>query len=343
MNTPYTTKDFDYELPSQLIAQRPLPTRTSSRMLCVDRSSQSVRDHHFSAIGDFLRPQDVLIFNNTKVIPARLFGHKATGGKVECLVERITQTNRAVVHLRSSKSPQPGSLLTFESVIHARVIGREGALFELEFLGDRSLLDLLETYGHLPIPPYIERPVDKADMERYQTVFASEKGAVAAPTAALHFDQPMLDAIRAKGVQIGYVTLHVGAGTFMPVKTDDLAAHQMHKEWVSVDDSVCTLVQQARSRGGRVIAVGTTVVRSLETAWQNGEIMPFQGDTALFITPGYTFNAVDGLLTNFHLPLSTLLMLVCAFGGYSTIMSAYRHAVKVGYRFFSYGDAMLIY
>jgi len=290
-----------------------------------------------------LQADDLLVFNNTRVIPARLYGHKASGGKVEVLIERVLDERRALAHVRSSKSPKAGSrLLLADGALEVEITGREGELFSLTFAGDIPLLDLLERWGHVPLPPYIERADERVDRDDYQTLFARYPGAVAAPTAGLHFDQALLDALAARNIRTAYVTLHVGAGTFQPVRVAHLDEHIMHAEQVTVDAAVCEAIEQTRARGGRVVAVGTTVVRSLESAVQAGVLKPFHGDTRLFITPGYRFSAVDAMLTNFHLPESTLLMLVCAFSGFEPVMAAYRHAVEQNYRFFSYGDAMFL-
>ncbi len=340
--------DFHYDLPPELIAFQPLAERTASRLLILDSANDTCstnngcRDGHFTDVLALIQPEDLLVFNNTRVIPARLHGEKATGGKVEVLVERLIDTHNALAHIRASKSPKPGMRLRLENAIDAEVTGRQGDLFEVRFLHTESALSLLEQYGHIPLPPYIEREDTQADRERYQTVFAQQPGAVAAPTAGLHFDQALLDALQRKGVQTAAVTLHVGAGTFQPVRVQDLSKHIMHAEYVEVSQAVCDAVAACRARGGRVVAVGTTSVRSLESAAQDGELKPFQGDTRLFITPGYTFRAVDVMITNFHLPESTLLMLVSAFAGYENIKQAYQHAVRQQYRFFSYGDAMYL-
>ncbi|UJS24122.1 tRNA preQ1(34) S-adenosylmethionine ribosyltransferase-isomerase QueA [Thiothrix winogradskyi] len=334
--------DFHYDLPPALIASEPLAERTASRLLILNGTSGECRDGQFTDVLDLIQPEDLLVFNNTRVIPARLHGEKVTGGKVEVLVERITGEHSALAHIRASKAPKPGTRLRLEQVIDAQVTGRQDDLFELQFLHTDSALNLLEQYGHIPLPPYIERADTPADRERYQTVFAQQPGAVAAPTAGLHFDRPLLDALRQKGVQTAAVTLHVGAGTFQPVRVQDLSQHVMHAEYADVSQEVCDAVAACRERGGRVVAVGTTSVRSLESAARDGMLKPFQGDTRLFITPGYQFRVVDVMITNFHLPESTLLMLVSAFAGYENIMQAYQHAVRREYRFFSYGDAMLM-
>jgi S-adenosylmethionine:tRNA ribosyltransferase-isomerase len=334
--------DFYFELPEDLIAQRPLPGRSQSRLLSVDGVSGALEDGFMAQIPGKLLPGDLLVLNDTRVIPARLFGLKASGGKLEMLVERVLDERRALVHIRASKSPKPGAKLRMAEAFDAEVLARQGELYEVAVHDPRSVAVLLEQYGHMPLPPYISRPDVEEDRRRYQTVFARRPGAVAAPTAGLHFDEPLLEDIRRRGVELGFVTLHVGAGTFQPLRVDDLREHRMHPEFVSVGEQLCEQVRAARARGGRIVAVGTTVVRSLESASQDGELRPFHGDTCLFIYPGYRFVTVDAMLTNFHLPESTLLMLVCAFGGYQRIMAAYRHAVAQRYRFFSYGDAMFV-
>ena len=334
--------DFHFDLPEELIAQHPLVVRSHSRLLCLDGVSGVLEDSLFESLPDKLQSGDLLVFNDTRVIPARLFGVKASGGKVEMLVERVLDDHRALVHLRASKSPKPGARLHIAEAFDAEIVGRHDELFEVRFHDPRSVIALLERYGHIPLPPYIARPDSDDDRHRYQTVFARQPGAVAAPTAGLHFDEPLLEKIRARGMETGFVTLHVGAGTFQPVRVDDLREHRMHPEYVSVSEPLCEQARAARARGGRIVAVGTTVVRSLESAAANGELQPFEGETRLFIYPGYRFKTVDAMVTNFHLPESTLLMLVCAFGGYEPVMNAYRHAVTQRYRFFSYGDAMFI-
>jgi S-adenosylmethionine:tRNA ribosyltransferase-isomerase len=334
--------DFYFELPEDLIAQRPLPERSQSRLLSVDGATGALEDGLMAQLPQKLLPGDLLVLNDTRVIPARLFGHKASGGKLEMLVERVLDERRALVHIRASKSSKPGAKLRMAGALDAEVLARQGELYEVVFHDLRSVAVLLEQYGHMPLPPYISRPDVEEDRRRYQTVFARRPGAVAAPTAGLHFDESLLEDIRRRGVELGFVTLHVGAGTFQPLRVDDLREHRMHPEFVSVGEQLCEQVRAARARGGRIVAVGTTVVRSLESASQDGELRPFHGDTRLFIYPGYRFVTVDAMLTNFHLPESTLLMLVCAFGGYQRIMAAYRHAVAQRYRFFSYGDAMFI-
>ena len=338
-----TTNDFHFDLPEELIARYPMPERSASRLLCLDKSSGAIRHGVFRDIETLLRPGDLLVFNNTKVIPARLFGEKASGGKLEILVERVLDGRRALAHVRASKSPKPGSSLRVgngQAWSELNVIGRHDALFELDFV--EGVGAVLERFGHMPLPPYITREDELGDRERYQTVYAEKAGAVAAPTAGLHFDEPLLARLRDKGVQFAYVTLHVGAGTFQPVRVDNIADHHMHSEYLEVSEEVCRQVNAAKAAGHRVVAVGTTSVRSLESAAQGGELAPFTGDTNIFIYPGYTFKVVDALITNFHLPESTLIMLVSAMAGKAHVMAAYQEAVAQQYRFFSYGDAMFI-
>jgi S-adenosylmethionine:tRNA ribosyltransferase-isomerase len=334
--------DFNYQLPEALIAQKPLTDRDASRLLCMDRDAGRIADRQFTDFIDLIDKRDVLIFNDTKVIPARLFGNKKSGGKVEILIERILDDHRAIAHVRASKASKAGTLIELDKGYSCEVLGRADDLFQLEFKGVSNLLALLEQIGHIPLPPYITREDDQSDLTRYQTVFAREAGAVAAPTAGLHFDQAMMEKLKAKGVQIAFVTLHVGSGTFQPVRVEDLSEHLMHKEYFSVLPETVAAIHQSRQRGGRVIAIGTTAVRALESASQRGELEAGFGDTDLFITPGYQFKSVDAMLTNFHLPESTLLMLVSAFAGYESIMNAYSHAIDQSYRFFSYGDAMFL-
>jgi S-adenosylmethionine:tRNA ribosyltransferase-isomerase len=334
--------DFHYDLPPELIAQAPLPERSASRLLVLDAASRAWQDRRFRELPDLLRAGDLLVFNDTRVLPARLFGRKETGGAVEILLERITGAHSATAQLGVSKKPREGSHILLGDDTRVRVLGREGAFFELRFETAEPLEKLLARLGRMPLPPYIAREAGEADAERYQTVFAREPGAVAAPTAGLHFDQRMLDELRARGVEFGYVTLHVGAGTFQPVRSERIEDHVMHREWLNVGAELVEKIRAARSRGGRVIAVGTTVVRALEAARAGGELKPFAGETSIFIMPGYKIESVDALITNFHLPESTLLMLVSALAGRELILAAYRHAVEQRYRFFSYGDAMLI-
>ena len=333
--------DFKYLLPEALIAQKPLAERDGSRLLCMDRNTSVIIDKQFSDFIDLINERDVLVFNDTKVIPARLFGNKQSGGKVEILIERILDDYHAIAHVKASKSPKPGTLIKLDKGFQCLVQGRVDDLFLLEF-DDFKVLELLEQIGHIPLPPYITRADDESDLTRYQTVFAKEAGAVAAPTAGLHFDLAMMNKIKAKGAQIVFVTLHVGSGTFQPVRVEDLSDHIMHKEFFAVNQETVDAVKLARARGGRVVAIGTTAVRALESASKSGVLVAGFGDTDLFITPGYQFNSVDAILTNFHLPESTLLMLVSAFAGYQSIMGAYNHAIDHSYRFFSYGDAMFL-
>lgn len=334
--------DFNYELPTHLIASEPLPNRTDSRLLVLDPATGGVTDRQFPAIRDYLQPGDLLVVNDTRVLPARLYGHKASGGQVEILLERLTGEGEALAQLRANKTPAIPSTLTLEGDLTVEVVAREGDFFRLRFAGDEPLPVLLERHGHMPLPPYIKRADRPDDRQRYQTVFAERPGAVAAPTAGLHFDEPLLEALRSDGIETATLTLHVGAGTFQPIRTDSLEEHRMHAEWLSVPASVCEAVARTRARGGRVVAVGTTVVRALESAAQTGELQPFEGETEIFIYPGFPFQVIDGLITNFHLPGSTLVMLVSALAGRESILAAYRHAVEAEYRFFSYGDAMLI-
>lgn len=332
--------DFHFELPEALIARHPLAERRASRLLVLDGETGTLNHRHFADLLEYLRPGDLMVFNNTRVIPARLFGQKASGGKLEILVERVLDSHRVLAHVRSSKSPKPGSMLLIDGGGEAEMVARHDALFELKFA--EEVLPLLDRVGHMPLPPYIDRPDEDADRERYQTVYARHAGAVAAPTAGLHFDQALLEAIAAKGVASAFVTLHVGAGTFQPVRVERIEDHHMHHEWLEVGQDVVDAVAACRARGGRVIAVGTTSVRSLESAARDGELKAFSGDTDIFLYPGRPFHVVDALVTNFHLPESTLLMLVSAFAGYPETMAAYAAAVEQGYRFFSYGDAMFI-
>ena len=336
------TSDFSFELPDHLIARHPAAERSASRLLVFDPQLQQIDDRIFRDIESLIEPGDLLVFNNTRVIPARLFGEKASGGKLEALIERVVSEHEVLAHLRSSRSPKPGQLVSLGGE-DAEVVGREGALFHLRFTSDRPVLDILEDVGHMPLPPYMEREDAAEDRERYQTVYAEKPGAVAAPTAGLHFDDGLLDRLSTKGVNFAFVTLHVGAGTFQPVRVDDIRSHQMHAERIEVIDSVCKQVKAAQQRGGRVIAVGTTVVRSLESAASQGQLQPTMGETDIFITPGFSFQVVDALLTNFHEPESTLLMLVSALAGRDNLLAAYAHAVEQRYRFLSYGDGCLLY
>jgi len=335
--------DFDFHLPPELIAQYPLKVRSDSRLLYLDGPSGELQDRVFRDLPVFLRAGDLLVFNDTRVVPARLYGRKESGGKVEVLIERLEESHVALAHVRASKAPRAGvrMILGDEEGAEVEVLGREGDLFRLQAQGE-GFPELMQRCGHMPLPPYIERGDESLDQERYQTVYAKRDGAVAAPTAGLHFDPPLLQRLKELGVEQTQVTLHVGAGTFHPVRAERLEDHVMHSEYLEVSAEVCERVRATRARGGRVVAVGTTSVRSLESAAADGELRPFTGDTRLFIRPGYRFRAVDMLITNFHLPQSTLLMLVSAFSGYQHMRAAYRHAVEQRYRFFSYGDAMLL-
>ncbi|WP_299182982.1 tRNA preQ1(34) S-adenosylmethionine ribosyltransferase-isomerase QueA [uncultured Neptuniibacter sp.] len=335
-------KDFYFELPEELIASYPLEQRSESRLLSVDGNSGELKHGTFIDVLELFQPGDLVIFNDTRVIPARLFGQKASGGKVEVLIERVLDEKRALAHVRSSRSPKPGAILHLEGGVDAEMVGRHENLFELQFQIEGNLVEALETHGHMPLPPYMKREDQLSDRERYQTVYNKKPGAVAAPTAGLHFDEALLAKLDAKGVQRAFVTLHVGAGTFQPVKVENIDQHVMHSEYIEVSQEVCDLVKRTRAEGNRVIAVGTTSVRSLESASQGGEIAPFFGDSDIFIFPGYEFQSVDAMITNFHLPESTLLMLVSAFSGFDHMKNAYKEAVAQKYRFFSYGDAMYL-
>lgn len=335
------TSDFSFELPDHLIARHPAAERSASRLLVFDPQQQQIDDLIFRDIESLIEPGDLLVFNNTRVIPARLFGEKASGGKLEALIERVVSEHEVLAHVRSSRSPKPGQLISLGGV-GAEVIGREGALFHLRFTSERPVLDILEDVGHMPLPPYMEREDAEEDRERYQTVYAEKPGAVAAPTAGLHFDDGLLARLTAKGVNFAFVTLHVGAGTFQPVKVDNIHEHHMHSEYIEVPEDVVEAVRATRAAGKRVIAVGTTSVRSLESASRSGGIETFQGDSDIFIYPGYEFRSVDAMITNFHLPESTLIMLVSAFAGREGTLAAYDHAVANEYRFYSYGDAMFM-
>ncbi len=335
------TSDFSYDLPEELIAQYPLADRDSSRLLCLD-SSGKITDNTFKSISDYLKSGDLIVLNNTRVIPARLFARKETGGKVEIMLERIRDEKTLLVQLRASKSPKPGTKLLLDENISFDVLGRSGDMYLLCFDGEEKLTDVINRLGHMPLPPYIERNDESGDKERYQTVFSEKSGAVAAPTAGLHFTQQILDELKDKGIDNTKLTLHVGAGTFQPVRVDDVKQHKMHSEYAQVPADVVKKIHETKNNGGRILAVGTTVVRSLETAAKGGVLVSFEGDTDIFIYPGFKFNVVDMMLTNFHLSESTLLMLVSAFAGKENIMQAYQHAIKEKYRFYSYGDAMLI-
>lgn len=335
--------DFDFTLPKELIAKHPSETRSACRLLSLDGATGQIEHGVFSDIIDKINPGDLLVFNNTRVIPARVYGKKASGGKIEILIERLLDNNRALAHIKASKSPKEGAelILGEDASVNVIMLARHDSLFELQFPDD--VLTILNKIGHIPLPPYIDRPDDSHDREVYQTVYSKIPGAVAAPTAGLHFDQPLLEKLKQKGIEMAFVTLHVGAGTFQPVRVENIESHVMHAEYAQVPQSVVDAVLACKARGNKVIAVGTTSVRALESAAQKtGKIAPFFNDTQIFIYPGYHFNVIDSLITNFHLPESTLIMLVSAFAGYENTMNAYQEAVKQQYRFFSYGDAMFI-
>lgn len=334
--------DFHFDLPQALIAQAPLEERSASRMLVLDVPAKAWRDSQVRALPDWVRPGDLMVFNDTRVLPARLFGHKESGGAVEILIERVLGAHEARAQLRVSKKPAVGGRIRLEDGTGFTVLGREDAFFHLRLETHEPLEKVLLRLGHMPLPPYIERADSAEDAERYQTVYAREPGAVAAPTAGLHFDEALLASLRGKGVDFGYVTLHVGAGTFQPMRAERVEDHRMHREWLNVGAELVEKIRRTRAAGGRVIGVGTTVVRALESATRDGQVRPFAGETQIFIYPGYAITSVDALLTNFHLPESTLLMLVSAMAGREFMLDAYRHAVRERYRFFSYGDAMLI-
>ncbi len=334
--------DFHYELPNELIARFPLAQRSASRLLCLDRKTGAIKHRQFTELVELLEPGDLLVCNNSRVIAARLLGQKASGGRVEILVERILDAKRILAQVRASKTPKPDSRLIFAEETHFTVLQRHGDLFELHCEDKRHVLEVIEAIGQIPIPPYFGRAPEESDKERYQTIYAKQKGSVAAPTAGLHFDSVLFDRLRHQGVEIGFVTLHVGAGTFASVRVTDITQHRMHAEYIEVPASLCEQIKATKARGKRVIAVGTTTVRCLETASRSGCIKPFLGDTDIFIYPGYDFQCIDAVITNFHLPCSTLLMLVCAWGGHEAVLEAYQVAVREQYRFFSYGDAMFI-
>ena len=338
---------FSFDLPPHLIARYPQQERTASRLLSLDGLDGAITDGQFVDVLDKVNEGDLMIFNDTRVIPARVFGQKESGGKLEVLVERMLDEHSVLAHVRCSKSPKPGSTIILDGDIKVTMVARHDALFELRFEDTRNVLDILENVGHMPLPPYIDRPDEDSDKERYQTVYNKNPGAVAAPTAGLHFDDNLLEQLQAKGVNIGFVTLHVGAGTFQPVKVETVDEHVMHKEYIEVSPEVSELIKATKAAGKRVITVGTTSMRSLESAankaLESGETMaPFYGDSDIFIYPGYEFKVVDAMVTNFHLPESTLIMLISAFAGFEHVMNAYQHAIENEYRFFSYGDAMFI-
>ena len=333
--------DFDFDLPDEQIARFPAEQRTASRMLCLEGNTGAIEHRHFVDIESMLQPGDLLVLNNTRVIPARMYGRKETGGKIELLVERVVEDDLVLCQIRSSKSPKPGSAIYLaDDKVKATIEGRQDFLFIVRF--ESSVLPVLQEHGHMPLPPYIDREDGQSDRLRYQTVFAEKEGAVAAPTAGLHFDEGLLQRLEDKGVNKVFVTLHVGSGTYQPVRVDNIKDHVMHAEYIEVPEETCQAVRETRANGGRVIAVGTTSVRSLESASASGELLPFQGDSKIFIYPGYQFRSVDAMITNFHLPQSTLLMLVSAFAGREEVLQAYNEAVEQKYRFFSYGDAMLL-
>ncbi len=334
----YSLSDFDFDLPPELIAQAPLPERSASRLL--DVAPDGLQDRVFTDILDLLKPGDVMVFNDTRVLNARFFGVKETGGKVEVLVERVLDASTVLAQVRASKSPPPGTRMRLADAFDVTVGERDGEFFTLAFPGDA--ITLIDAHGRLPLPPYIAHDAGEQDEQRYQTVFARSPGAVAAPTAGLHFDQSLLDQLQAKGVRLAWLTLHVGAGTFQPVRTENITEHKMHSEWFHIPAETAALIHDARRNGHQVIAVGTTSLRALESASQSGELQAGSDDTQIFITPGYQFRTVTRLVTNFHLPKSTLMMLVSAFAGYDRIRRAYAHAIAQRYRFFSYGDAMLL-
>lgn len=340
-------KDFSFDLPDELIARYPQPERSASRLLCLNGVTGEVKHQQFKHIVEHIQAGDLLVFNDTRVIPARMLGEKVSGGKVEVLVERIVDEHRVLAHLRSNRSPKPGAKMILEGAVEVEMLGRKDALFELRFNTEEPILAVLEQYGHMPLPPYIDRPDEASDRERYQTVYNKKPGAVAAPTAGLHFDDEILQQLREQGVEFAYVTLHVGAGTFQPVRVDNIEEHHMHSEYAEVPPETVDAIAATRARGGRVIAVGTTSVRSLESAAQAAKnsgqpLQPFFADTDIFIYPGYVFQLVDAMITNFHLPESTLIMLVSAFAGQNHVLQAYQAAVDERYRFFSYGDAMFV-
>lgn len=334
--------DFYFDLPDELIARYPLKERSASRLLNLDGLSGTVSHRQFADLPELLQPGDLLVFNNTRVIPARLFAKKETGGQVEVLVERLLGDHELLAHVKASKALKPGQRIILEDGTPMLMKQRQEALFHLVCDSNEPLLELLERIGHMPLPPYVDRPDESTDRERYQTVYAQEAGAVAAPTAGLHFDERILAELEARGIESAFVTLHVGAGTFQPVRVEHIENHIMHSEVAHVPQETVDAVSAARARGGRIVAVGTTSVRSLESASRGGTLKPFKGETDIFIYPGYRFQCVDAMVTNFHLPESTLIMLVSAFAGYDNVMSAYRQAVAERYRFFSYGDAMFI-
>ena len=339
----FEAADFDYDLPPERVAQHPHLERSASRMLALDRATGTVQDLSIRDLPQQLAPGDVLVFNDTRVIPARCFGRKPTGGKLEILIERLLPNNRALAQLGANRAPAPDSDIILAGEVRVRLIERQGRFWVLQFPAEVAVGEFLEQEGQVPLPPYIERPPEPNDRERYQTVYARAPGAVAAPTAGLHFDEPLLGRLDEQGIERIHVTLHVGAGTFQPIEADDIREHRIHAERLAIDADACARINRARTQGRRVVAVGTTSARALESAVRpNGRIEPYDGDTRLYLYPGCDFAAIDGLLTNFHLPRSSLLVMVCAFAGHEATLHAYRHAVAAKYRFYSYGDAMLI-
>jgi len=334
--------DFHFELPPELIAQQPPVTRTASRLLCLNRHNGDIHDHSFIDLLNFVRTGDLLVMNNTKVIPARLFANKETGGKVEIMLERIVDDGHVLAQIRASKAPKRDMSLLIAPNVRFTVQDKQQALYTLSLQADLSLMEVLNRYGHTPLPPYIDRDDQEIDKDRYQTVFAQIPGAVAAPTAGLHFDEAMLVELQLRGANIEYLTLHVGAGTFSPIRVENLDEHIMHSEYIELSEHVCDRIKQTKAEGGRIIAVGTTSVRCMESAARDGKLRSFSGETNIFIRPGYAFKVVDALITNFHLPESTLIMLISAFAGTESVFNAYHHAIAAKYRFYSYGDAMFI-
>jgi S-adenosylmethionine:tRNA ribosyltransferase-isomerase len=334
-------EQFDYDLPDELIARYPAEQRTQSRLLCFNKTTGEIAHKHFYDLIDQLNPNDLLVFNNSKVIRARLFGQKPTGGKIEILVERVQGEFDVLAHVRSNKMPKPGGLIILDNGEEVEMLGRQESMFELRY--KRPVFEVLDEAGHMPLPPYIDRADEKFDEQRYQTVYADPKGSVAAPTAGLHFDEELLEKIKAKGIAIGFLTLHVGAGTFQPVRAENITEHKMHSEVIDVSQVLCNQIAATKAKGGRVIAVGTTSLRSLETCAQSGEAKPYCGETDIFIYPGYEFRCIDALITNFHLPKSSLLMLISALAGREQVMRVYEEAIAEKYRFFSYGDSMFIF
>jgi S-adenosylmethionine:tRNA ribosyltransferase-isomerase len=342
MSRQYSTDDFDYPLPTELIASKPVKRRDQSRLLVLNRESGEIEDRVFVDITDYLNQGDLLILNDTRVFPARLFANKESGGKIEILAERLLSSQQVKAQLKSNRTPQPGAKIIINEDVFAVIEGREDEFFILNFKSNIPVIEIFERFGRVPLPPYIERSDQAEDADRYQTVFADKTGAVAAPTAGLHFTDDLLARLQAKGIRVAKITLHVGAGTFKPVKVDDPARHKMHSEYTEVSEEVCDLITATKASGKQVMAVGTTCVRALESAARTGRLQPLMGDTDIFIYPGFEFKVVDNLITNFHLPKSTLMMLVSALAGHENIMRAYQHAIDHTYRFYSYGDAMLI-